>query len=291
MSKDPKKKGPKPEFPQKEIDIPGHESELTPRADHGEDSYKGSGKLTGKKAIITGGDSGIGRAVAIAYAREGADVAIGYLPVEEDDAKETQRQIEQAGRKAVLVPGDLSKEAACKSLIQTVVQAFGQIDVLVLNAAHQKTYDKLTDIPSDDWDATFATNIHAMFYLSKAAYPHMKPGSSIITVSSIQAYQPSPNLLAYASTKGAIVNFTKGLGQMFIKDGIRVNSVAPGPVWTPLIPSTMPEEKAQKFGQDAPMERPAQPRELAPPFVWLASDEASYINASVISVTGGKPTM
>ena len=291
MSKDPKEKGPKPEFPQKEIDIPGHESEMNPKADHGEQSYKGSGKLTGKKAIITGGDSGIGKAVAVAYAREGADVAIAYLPQEEQDAKDTAKWIEQAGRKAVLIPGDLSKEPACKSLVQTAVQAFGQIDILVLNAAHQKTFAKITDIPSDEWDLTFATNIHAMFYLSKAAYPHMKPGSSIITVSSIQAYQPSPELLAYAATKGAIVNFTKGLGGMLIKDGIRVNSVAPGPVWTPLIPSTMPEEKAQSFGKDSPMERPAQPRELAPPFVWLASDEASYINASVISVTGGKPTM
>ena len=291
MPTHPKSKGLKPTFAQPAIEPPGLESEMTPQADHGEKSYKGSGKLEGKKTLITGGDSGIGRAVAIAYAREGADVAIAYLPVEEKDAKETAAWIEKAGRKALLIPGDLSKESACIALVEEVVRTFGQIDVLVLNAAHQRTYEKLTDIPSDDWDHTFATNIHAMFYLSKAAVPHMKKGSSIITVSSIQAYQPSPQLLAYAATKGAIVNFTKGLGQMLIDQGIRVNSVAPGPVWTPLIPSTMPEEKAQNFGKDTPMERPAQPRELAPPFVWLASEEASFINASVISVTGGKPTM
>lgn len=291
MSKDPKAHGPKPTFPQPQIDPPGHEDEMKPKADHGEKTYKGSGKLEGKKTLITGGDSGIGRAVAIAYAREGADVAIAYLPEEEKDANETQKWIEQAGRKAILLSGDLSKESACKALVEATVRAFGQIDVLVLNAAYQRTHAKLTDIPTDEWDHTFATNISTMFYLSKAAVPHMKKGSSIITTSSIQAYQPSPELLAYAATKGAIVNFTKGLGQLLIKEGVRVNSVAPGPVWTPLIPSTMPEEKAKNFGKDSPMERPAQPKELAPPFVWLASEESSYINASVISVTGGKPTM
>jgi NAD(P)-dependent dehydrogenase (short-subunit alcohol dehydrogenase family) len=291
MATHPKTKGPKPTFPQPAIDPPGHENEMAPKADHGEKSYKGSGKLEGKKTLITGGDSGIGRAVAIAYAREGADVAISYLPVEEKDARETTAWIKKASRKALLVPGDLSKESANIALVEQVVRRFGQIDVLVLNAAHQRTYEKLADIPSEDWEHTFATNIHAMFYLSKAAVPHMKKGSSIITTSSVQAYQPSPQLLAYAATKGAIVNFTKGLGQMLIDRGIRVNSVAPGPVWTPLIPSTMPKEKAKNFGKDSPMERPAQPKELAPPYVWLASEEASYVNASVISVTGGKPTM
>ena len=276
--------------PAQQQEVPGVQSEMTPKPDCGEESYRGTGKLTGKAAVITGGDSGIGRAVAIAFAREGADVLISYLN-EDSDAKETARYVEEAGRKAVLVPGDVSKAQHCRDIIDRAVEEFGKVDILVSNAAYQMTHETLDEISDEEWEYTFATNIHAMFYLSKAAYPHMKPGSSIITVSSIQAYQPSPNLLAYASTKGAIVNFTKGLAQMLIKDGIRVNSVAPGPVWTPLIPSTMPEEKAQSFGKDSPMERPAQPRELAPPFVWLASEEASYVNAAIIPVTGGKPTM
>ncbi|WP_247235603.1 SDR family oxidoreductase [Telluribacter sp. SYSU D00476] len=287
---DPKDKYPKPEYPEQEQSVPGTEAELQPKADHGENSYRGSGKLTGRKAIITGGDSGIGRAVAIAFAREGADVLISYLS-EHEDAKETARYIEEAGRKAVLVPGDISEEAHCKSIIQRAVEEFGQIDILVNNAAFQMARESLEEVPSEEWDYTFRTNIYAMFYLCKAAKPHMKPGSTVINTTSVNAYNPKPILVPYAATKGAIQNFTASLGQLWAEDGIRVNCVAPGPIWTPLIPSTMPPEDVKTFGQNTPLKRAGQPAELAPIYVLLASEDSSYMTASTVQVTGGTPTI
>jgi hypothetical protein len=277
-----------PPFPDQPQDMPGTTDAMTPRPDHGEDSYKGSGRLQDKKAVITGGDSGIGRAVAIAYAREGADVLISYL-CEQKDAEDTARLVEEAGRKAVLFPGDISSADHCRALVAKAVEEFGRIDILVNNAAHQDTFKSIDEISDEEWEHTFATNIHAMFYITKAAVPHMKPGSSIINTTSIQADSPSEELLAYASTKGAIQNFTGGLAQMLAEKGIRANSVAPGPIWTPLIPATMPGEKVQQFGKQVPMQRPGQPKEVAPAFVLLASDEASYISGANIAVTGGKP--
>ncbi len=288
---DPKDKYDKPPFEaQKSQEVPGTEAKMTPKADHGEDSYRGSGKLQGRKAIITGGDSGIGRAVAIAFAREGADVLISYLN-EEEDAKETARYIEEAGQKAVLVPGDISEEAHCKKIVERAVEEFGQIDILVNNAAFQMSRESLQEIPSDEWDYTFRTNIYAMFYLCKAAEPHMKPGATIVNTTSVNAYKPKPTLLAYAATKGAIQNFTANLAQVLAEKGIRVNCVAPGPIWTPLIPATMPEEEAQTFGKDVPLERPGQPAELAAVYVLLASEGSSYMTGATIPVTGGTPTI
>jgi len=269
---------------------PGTEAELTPKADHGETSYKGSGKLDGKATVITGGDSGIGRAVALAFAREGADVLIAYLN-EHDDAKETARLVEEAGRKAVLVPGDIADPAHCRAIVDQAVQAFGRIDVLVNNAAFQMTRESIEDIPDEEWDYTFQVNITAMFHICKAAVKHMKPGSSIINTSSINSDKPKPTLLAYAATKGAIANFTAGLAQLLADKGIRANSVAPGPIWTPLIPSTMPPEEVESFGEQVPMKRPGQPAEVAPVYVMLASDEASYVSGARIAVTGGTPIL
>jgi NAD(P)-dependent dehydrogenase (short-subunit alcohol dehydrogenase family) len=286
--RDPREQGPKPPFPKQEQPPPGSEAQMRPRPDYGEESYKGSGRLQGKAALITGADSGIGRAVALAFAREGADVLISYLS-EHEDAAETERVVREAGRKAITVAGDIGDEAHCKQLVERAVREFGRIDILVNNAAFQRTHKSIAEITSEEFDTTMRTNIYAMFYLCKAALPHMQPGATIINTSSIQAYQPSPSLLAYATTKGAIVNFTKGLAQEVIEKGIRVNSVAPGPVWTPLIVSTMPPEQTSKFGQDTPLERAAQPAELAPAFVFLASQESSYITGEVIGVTGGKP--
>lgn len=286
---DPQEQGAKPPFPEQVQEPPGLESEMTPRPDYGEDTYRGSDRLQGKAAIITGGDSGIGRAVALAFAREGADVLISYLPEEETDAQETVRVVEAAGRKAITMPGDIGSEAQCQQIVQRAMQEFGHLDILVNNAAFQRTHQSITEISSEEFDRTYRTNVYAMFYLCKAAIPHMQPGSTIINTCSIQAYQPSPSLLAYASTKGAIVTFSKGLAQEVIKQGIRVNVVAPGPVWTPLITSTMPVEQSSTFGQDSPVGRPAQPAELAPPFVFLASQESSYIVGEVIGVTGGNP--
>ena len=280
---------PKPPFPDQPQPIPGETDAMQPRPDHGEDSYRGAGRLEGKKAVITGGDSGIGRAVAIAFAREGADVLISYLPEEEEDAQQARAQIEQAGRTAVLVPGDISSADHCRAIIARAVEAFGRVDILVNNAAHQDTFNSIEDIPDEEWNLTFAVNIHAMFYLTKAAVPHMRAGASIINTTSVQADNPSEELLAYASTKGAIQNFTGGLAQMLAERGIRANCVAPGPIWTPLIPSTMPAEKVHSFGEQVPIKRPGQPRELAPVYVMLASDEASYISGATIAVTGGKP--
>ncbi|HYF54167.1 MAG TPA: SDR family oxidoreductase [Salinarimonas sp.] len=277
---------------QEPIQPPGTEAEMTPQADHGEASYQGSGRLAGRVAVITGGDSGIGRAVAIAYAREGADVLIAYLNEQEDeDARETARHVEAAGRRCVLMPGDISEPAHARAVIDRAVSELGRIDILVNNAAFQRTYESIEDIADEEWDYTFRTNISAMFYLAKAAVPHMKPGSSIINTSSIQSDKPSPNLLAYASTKGAISNFTAGLAQMLGPKGIRVNAVAPGPIWTPLIPSTMPEEKVKSFGKDTPLGRPGQPSELAGIFVLLASDEGSYMTGGIYPVTGGTPLL
>jgi NAD(P)-dependent dehydrogenase (short-subunit alcohol dehydrogenase family) len=274
--------------PSPQQSMPGETSKMDPLPDHGEDSYKGSGKLEGRAAIITGGDSGIGRAVAIAFAREGADVLISYLS-EDKDAQDTAKLVEKAGRKAILVPGDISEESHCKSIIQRAVDEFGRLDILVNNAAHQATIDDIADLTTEEWDKTFRINIYSQFFLSKAAIPHMKYGASIINTTSIQSEDPSPGLLAYAATKGAIYNFTQGLAQMVAEKGIRVNGVAPGPIWTPLIPSTMPPEKVEKFGSNTPMKRAGHPRELAAAYVYLASDDASYTTGAVIPVTGGRP--
>jgi NAD(P)-dependent dehydrogenase (short-subunit alcohol dehydrogenase family) len=279
---------PKPPFPAQHIDPPGVESQMNPKPDYGEQSYRGSNRLTGKAALITGADSGIGRAVALAFAREGADVLISYLD-EGEDAQETVRVVRAARRKAVAVAGDISQEAHCQQLVQRAIQEFGKLDILVNNAAFQRTYGSITEIPAEELQYTFATNIFSMFYLCKAAMPHLKEGASIINTSSIEAVQPEPMLLAYASTKGAIVNFTKGLAKEMAPKGVRVNSVAPGPVWTPLIPSTMPPEQVSSFGQQSPMQRPAQPVELAPAYVFLASQESSYVSAQTVGVTGGMP--
>ncbi|MFS0849988.1 glucose 1-dehydrogenase [Novosphingobium panipatense] len=277
-----------PPLPEQQQQPPGTTAAMDPRPDHGEDSYEGHGRLAGKKVVITGGDSGIGRAVAIAFAREGADVLISYLN-EDEDAQETVHLVEQAGRKAVSVPGDIGDPAHCRSIIEQAVEAFGGIDVLVNNAAHQMTFEDIADISDEEWDKTFRTNIHAMFYLAKAAVKHMKPGAAIINTTSVNADMPKQTLLPYATTKGAIQNFTAGLAQMLMPKGIRVNCVAPGPVWTPLIPATMPPEEVAQFGATYPIGRPAQPKELAPAYVMLASDEASYVSGATIAVTGGKP--
>jgi NAD(P)-dependent dehydrogenase (short-subunit alcohol dehydrogenase family) len=287
-TENPREAGAKPPFPQERLPYPGRESEMTPRPDFGEASYQGHGRLMGKVALITGADSGIGRAVALAFAREGADVLVSYLN-EHSDAEETARVVRDVGRQAVLVPGDISEEAHCRSLVERTMAELGKLDVLVNNAAYQMTREGIEQIPDGEWEHTFNTNIFAMYYLCKAAWPHLPPGGAIINTASIQAYQPSPQLLPYASTKGAIVTFSKALAQEGAERGIRVNVVAPGPVWTPLIPATMGEEKAQQFGQDSPLGRPAQPVELAPLFVFLASNESGYITGEVVGVTGGKP--
>jgi NAD(P)-dependent dehydrogenase (short-subunit alcohol dehydrogenase family) len=288
MMERPQELGDKPPFPEQPQDPPGIEAKMTPRPDYGEESYRGHGRLEGKAALITGGDSGIGRAVALTYAREGADVLISYLN-EEEDARETVRAVEAAGRKAVAMAGDIGDEAHCQALVRRTVKEFGHLDILVNNAAFQMSHEGLADLPSDEIEKTFRTNILAMFYLSKAALPHLREGGAIINTASVQAYQPSPSLLAYATTKGAIVTFTKGLARDAIKRGVRVNAVAPGPVWTPLIVATIPPEQASKFGQDTVFERPAQPIELAPLYVFLASDESRYITGEVLGATGGKP--
>lgn len=280
----------RPPFPDQTQAPPGHTAEMQPPPDHGEASYKGSGRLTGKVALITGADSGIGRAVAIAFAREGADVAISYLN-EHDDAEETQRWVEEAGRRAVLLPGDLAEPAHCRALVQKTVEALGRLDVLVNNAAEQATYTSLQEITDEAWARTFQVNIHAMFHLAKAALPHLQAGASIINTTSINADDPNPSLLPYAATKGAIQNFTAGLAQMLAERGVRVNCVAPGPIWTPLIPATMPPEKVKQFGANTPMKRPGQPKEVAPAYVLLASDEASYVSGATIAVTGGRPML
>ena len=263
---------------------------MSEKPDHGEESYQGSGRLTGKRAVITGGDSGIGRAVAIAFAREGADVLISYLPEEEPDAQDTAQLIEKAGRKAVTVPGDIRDEAHCQAIIDRAVSDLGGLDILVNNAAYQMAQPGgITDITDEQFDRVMKTNLYAMFWLCRAAVPHLRSGSSIINTASIQAYQSSAPLLDYATTKGGIVAFTKALAEELAEKGIRVNSVAPGPIWTPLIPSTMPKQKVESFGEDTPLGRKGQPRELASAYVYFASDEASYTTGEVLGVTGGKP--
>jgi NAD(P)-dependent dehydrogenase (short-subunit alcohol dehydrogenase family) len=281
---------PKPPFPEQQQPYPGLSGKMTPVPDHGETSYSGSQRLKGKRTLITGGDSGIGRAVAIAFALEGADVAISYLN-EEEDAAEVKRLVEDCGRKCLLLPGDLASPDHCRDVIGRTLDAFGGIDVLVNNAAYQSYFESIEEIPDDEWEKTLAVNISAMFYLTKAAVPHMQPGSSIINTASKQADEPSPQLLAYAVTKGAIQNFSAGLCQQLAKKGIRVNTVAPGPVWTPLGPATLPMENVVDFGKQVPFGRPAQPKELAPVYVMLASDEASYVSGATIAVTGGKPVI
>jgi NAD(P)-dependent dehydrogenase (short-subunit alcohol dehydrogenase family) len=281
---------PKPPFQEQQQPMPGSSSAMDPQPDYGEASYRGSRRLAGKKAIITGGDSGIGRAVALAFAREGADVLVSYYN-EDEDAKETKRLVEGAGRACVLAPGDIKDPAHCRAIIGKAVSIMGGIDVLVNNAAHQASFSSAEDISDEEWDVTFRTNIHAMFYLTKAAIAHMKEGSAIINTASVNADTPSPQLLAYATTKGAIQNFTGGLAQLLAGKGIRVNCVAPGPIWTPLIPSTMPPEKVKEFGKQVPMQRPGQPKELAPVYVMLAADDASYVSGATVAVTGGKPIL
>jgi NAD(P)-dependent dehydrogenase (short-subunit alcohol dehydrogenase family) len=290
MSQDPRSAHPQPPQPEQQQSPPGHTTAMDPKPDHGEQSYKGSGRLAGKKALITGGDSGIGRAVAIAFAREGADVLISYLN-EHDDAQETAKWVQEAGRKAILAPGDITDPAFCRDLVKRTVDELGGISVLVNNAAHQLSFEKIEDISDEEWDLTFRTNIYSQFYLSKAALQHMQPGAAIVNTTSINAKNPSPTLLAYATTKGAIANFTAGLAQLVAEKGIRVNCVAPGPIWTPLIPSTMPEEAVKSFGQNVPLGRAGQPAELAPAYVMLASDESSYITGALVPVTGGRPML
>jgi NAD(P)-dependent dehydrogenase (short-subunit alcohol dehydrogenase family) len=288
---DPTQQYSQPEYPEQDQrdQHPGLEGEMRPEPDYGYDTYRGLGRLKGQTAVITGGDSGIGRAVALAFAREGADVLISYVSEEEPDAQETAQVVEEAGKKAIKVPGDISEEAQCQAVVQRAVDEFGKIDVLVNNAAHQMTVDGIADISTELLDRTFKTNIYAMFWLVKAAIPHMPEGGSIINVCSIQAYQPSPTLLPYSTTKGAIITFTKGLAQEVIQYGLRANSVAPGPVWTPIIPASMPGETVSQFGGTSPMGRPAQPAELAPAFVFLASQESSFVNGETLGVTGGQP--
>ena len=263
---------------------------MDPTPDHGEQSYRGSGRLTGKKAVITGGDSGIGRAVAIAYAREGADVLISYLD-EDDDARETARWVEEAGRQAVLFPGDLADPATCRAVIDRAVEEFGRVDILVSNAAFQMTHETIEEIPDEEWDRTLAINLSAFFHLTKAVLPSMPPGGSIIGSSSVNSDNPVPTLLPYSATKAGIANMTASMAQLLAERGIRANSVAPGPIWTPLIPATMPEDQVESFGQQVPMQRAGQPAELAPVYVLLASDEASYVSGARIAVTGGQPIL
>ena len=274
-------------FPPQQQRPPGRTGEMWPIPDHGENSYNGSGKLVGKVALITGGDSGIGRAVAIAFAREGADILLSYLG-EDEDATSTAEWIRRAGQRVVVAPGDITDEAHCQALVARAIEELGRLDILVNNAAFQRTYASIEDISTEEWDTTLRTNVYAPFFLSKAAVPHLKPGGCIINTTSIQSKDPSGNLLAYATTKGAISNFTVGLAQMLGPKGIRVNAVAPGPIWTPLIPSTMPAEKVEKFGQDTALGRVGQPAELASAYVLLASDGASFMTGSIVAVTGGE---
>ena len=284
---DPRKQNVKPPFPAQKQEPPGTEQEMRPKPDHGEKSYVGHGRLKGRKALITGADSGIGRAVAIAFAREGADVALCYLPgVEDADADETAHWVEAAGVKCLRVPGDIQDPAHCRDMVAKGVRAFGGLDILVNNAAFQMTHSSILEIPQEEIDRVFRTNVYAMFYLCQAAIPQMPPGASIINTTSIQAYQPKPHLLHYAASKAAIANFTKGLSQELAERGIRVNAVAPGPVWTPLIPASNMD--TEHFGESAPLKRPAQPVEMAPIYVLLASTESSYVTGMIYGATGGQ---
>ena len=284
-SEDPRKQEAKQPFPPQEQAPPGHEGEMRPRPDHGEKSYRGSGRLQGRKALVTGGDSGIGRAVALAFAREGADVAISYLAEEEDDAQETVRWIQEAKRRALAIPGDIQDPQHCRALATRVARELGGVDILVNNAGYQKVHSSFLEMKPEEIDRVFRTNVFAMFYLTQAAVPYMKPGASIINTASIQAYQPKPYLLHYAASKGAIVAFTQGLSQELADKGIRVNAVAPGPVWTPLIPASSMD--VEGFGSNTPLKRAAQPAEMAPVYVLLASNESSYVTGMIYGATGG----
>jgi NAD(P)-dependent dehydrogenase (short-subunit alcohol dehydrogenase family) len=287
--KDPKAQYPKPPFPRQPQQMPGLAAKMDPVPDHGEESYRGSGKLTGRKALITGGDSGIGRAVAIAFAREGADVAISYLPEEAADAETVIALIEAEGRRAVALPGDIKDEAWCRDMVDQAVKKMAGLDILVINAGRQQYREQIDELTTADFDKTMKTNLYALHWIAQAAVPHLPPGASVITTASIQAYQPSPILLDYATTKAGIVAYTKALAKQLIKKGVRANAVAPGPVWTVLQPSGgQPDEKVAKFGEDSDFSRPGQPVELAPVYVLLASPEASFINGEVYGVTGGK---
>jgi len=285
---DPRPQEPKPEFNERKVEYPGVEGHMNIKPDHGEESYQGSGRLTDKVAIITGGDSGIGRAVAIAFAREGADVLFTYLTEEEQDANETASWVEKAGRKSVKIPGDLRQEQHCQEVVERAFQEFGKLDLLVHNAAFQMAHEKLEEFTTEEFDRTFKTNVYALFWLARTALPRMKPGSAMISTASIEAYDPSPTLVPYTATKAAIVNLTKTFSKLAVKNGVRVNAVAPGPVWTPLIPATMPEQKIKSFGQQTSFGRPAQPVEIAPLFVFLASNEARYVTGEVYGATGGQ---
>ena len=285
---DPREQYPRPPFPQQPQSAPGLAQKMNPAPDHGEESYQGSGRLKGRKALITGGDSGIGRAAAIAYAREGADVAISYLPSEQQDADEVLALIRDAGGKALALPGDIKDEAWCRDLVQKTVDAFGGLDILVINAARQQFRESIAELTSEDFDKTMKTNLYALHWIAQAATPHLPPGAAVITTASIQAYDPSAILLDYATTKAGIVAYTKALSQQLIKKGVRANVVAPGPFWTVLQPSGgQPAEKVQKFGEQTDFGRPGQPVELAPIYVLLASQEGSYLNGEVYGATGG----
>ena len=286
---DPRTQGPQPPYPAEPQQPPGVEAGMRPAADHGEESYRGCDRLRDRAAIVTGSDSGIGRAVALAFAREGADVLVSYLS-EHEDAKETVRLVEDAGRRAVAVAGDIGDKSHCDAIVDRAVQEFGRVDVLGNNAAFQTVHDSITEHPAEEIERIFRTNMLAMFWLCQAAVPHMEPGAAIVNTTSIQAYEPSPQLLPYATTKGAIVTFTKGLAQELTPNGIRVNAVAPGPVWTPLIPMSMPKEQIEQFGADTPMGRTAQPAELAPCYVFLACDESRFVSGEILAATGGKLT-
>ena len=285
---DPRERFISPPFPELEQQPPGSSNDLQPKADYGESTYTGSGKLTGRAALITGADSGIGRAVALCFAKEGADVLFAHLPEEAVDAKETVRLVEAAGRKAIAVPGDIRSKAFCQQLVEDTVQSFGRLDVLVNNAAFQRTHEKLEEIPEDEFDTTFRTNVYGTFFLTQAALPKMKPGGVVLNTCSIEAFQPDDSLVAYAATKSALVSLTKSIAKLAMKSGVRVNGVAPGPVWTPLIPSTMPAEQVKSFGSNTTFGRPAMPVEQAAIFVFLASDDASYVTGEIYGATGGK---
>jgi NAD(P)-dependent dehydrogenase (short-subunit alcohol dehydrogenase family) len=288
MTSHPTHAEPTPPFPEQEQQPPGREAEMQPLADHGEDTYIGHGRLKDKVALITGADSGIGRAVAIAFAREGADVLCSYWK-EDEDAEQTRRLVEDAGRRCLTVAGDIGDRAHCRQLVEKAVGELGRLDVLVNNAAYQMAYDSFLEIPPEELEFVFRTNILAMFHLCQAAVPKMEPGSTIVNTTSIQAAQPSPQLLHYAASKGAISTFTKGLAQELAERGIRVNAVAPGPVWTPLVTMSFPAEKNAQFGADTPLGRPGQPAELAPVYVFLATEDSRYISGEVVGATGGKP--
>jgi NAD(P)-dependent dehydrogenase (short-subunit alcohol dehydrogenase family) len=287
LETDPREKGAKPPFPPQQQEPPGVEKKMQPKADHGEHSYQGFGRLKGKTALITGADSGIGKAVAIAYAREGADILISYLN-EQEDAEDTAKWVRDAGRKAILLPGDIGEEAHCQGLVERAYKEFGRLDLLINNAAYQATHDRIEEWSTEEWRHTFRTNIDAMFYLCKAALPRMAAASVIINTTSVQAYQPSGQLLAYSTTKGAILTFTYALAELAAERGVRVNAVAPGPVWTPLIPISFEPEKTKEFGKNTLFGRPAQPAELAPAFVFLALPDSSYVTGSVVDMTGGR---